>query len=203
MPEQSPVDQEKVDDLSKQISIWLQTKMYGVDVRTALAWTVEHFSALHYDMNELVEKVIEEMRKLAEKWEKEAKDLKETWVNTTQELKDTWDNTTEELRNNWSIEVNRLSNSWQTILDSWEDIVSQATTDTEIIESRINHDQKMFKTLKSRLDHDFNVIEEALEKQKQANELKWDYLFFSGTEEDWNSLPVEEQQKYQFAGVTD
>lgn len=227
LPETNPIDQAKVDALSKEISKWLQTKMYGVDVRTALAWAVEHFSAMHYDENVLVlamQRVVEE-------------------------YKQHFDQTTAELGNNWTNKINELNKNWQHQLDEWNRIIAGVTTDTEIKDARVDRNGNHYATLKERLDASqtidyantqevidgyFNnkaispkslkdalptiapkpVVASTLEARAAADNTKMmtparvkdsilDNVCFIGTQSEWEALTPNQQSKYVFRAVVE
>lgn len=200
LPETNPIDQAKVDALSKEISKWLQTKMYGIDVRTALAWAVEHFSAMHYDENMLVlamQRVVEE-------------------------YKQHFDQTTAELGNNWTNKVNEFNQNWQNQLDEWNRIIAGATTDTEIKDARVDRNGNHYATLKERLDAiqtiDYANTQEVIDgyfnnKAVSPKALKGalptiasainSYIMFVGTQAEWDALPETEKAKYILRAVTE
>lgn len=76
------VDMNKVDEVHKLLAKWLREKMYGKDVREALARLAEQVSSDIYDD-----------RQVALALEKLAKELQAKWDNDTQKIIDEWKNT--------------------------------------------------------------------------------------------------------------
>lgn len=156
LPETNPIDQAKVDALSKEISKWLQTKMYGIDVRTALAWAVEHFSAMHYD-----EKlVVEALKRSTDQFTRDVQ-------NQVNQLSKTWNEQSANLTKQWTKNVGDLNNNWQNQLNRWNTIISGVTTDTEIVDARTDRNGHQYPTLAERLNAsqsiDYATTQEAIE----------------------------------------
>ncbi|TFJ55036.1 hypothetical protein CKN80_01015, partial [Carnobacterium divergens] len=76
------VDMNKVDEVHKLLAKWLREKMYGKDVREALARLAEQVSSDIYDD-----------RQVALALEKLAKELQAKWDRDTQKIIDEWKNT--------------------------------------------------------------------------------------------------------------
>lgn len=76
------IDMNKVDEVHKLLAKWLREKMYGKDVREALARLAEQVSSDIYDD-----------RQVALALEKLAKELQAKWDRDTQKIIDEWKNT--------------------------------------------------------------------------------------------------------------
>lgn len=80
--EENWVEVFKISGTHKTLAAWIREKMYGIDVREALARLVEQMSSDLYDD-----------RQIAIALDKLAKELQEKWDNDTQKIIDEWKNT--------------------------------------------------------------------------------------------------------------
>ncbi|WP_167736865.1 hypothetical protein, partial [Carnobacterium divergens] len=117
--EENWVDMNKVDEVHRLLAKWLREKMYGRDVREALARLAEQVSSDIYDD-----------RQVALALEKLAKELQAKWDRDTQK-----------------------------IIDEWKNTIGGVTVDSEVINSRIDIQGIVYKTLKERLDDMQSKIE--------------------------------------------
>ena len=76
------VDMDKVDEIHKQLARWLREKMYGLDVREALARLVEQTSSDLFDANQVALALEQLAISLEEKWNEEYQSLTDEWKNT-------------------------------------------------------------------------------------------------------------------------
>lgn len=76
------VDMDKVDGIHKQLARWLREKMYGLDVREALARLVEQTSSNLFDTNQVALALEQLAISLEEKWNEEYQSLTDEWKNT-------------------------------------------------------------------------------------------------------------------------
>lgn len=76
------VDMDKVDELHKELAKWLRKKMYGLDVREALARLVEQTSSDLFDANQVALALEKLAISLEEKWNEDYKLLSGEWKNT-------------------------------------------------------------------------------------------------------------------------
>ena len=76
------VDMDKVDEIHKQLARWLREKMYGLDVREALARLVEQTSSNLFDTNQVALALEQLAISLEEKWNEEYQSLTDEWKNT-------------------------------------------------------------------------------------------------------------------------
>lgn len=84
----TPIDNEnwvnidKVDELHKKLARWIREKMYGIDVREALARLVEQTSSDLYDANQTALSLENLANYLSNKWEEEYLSLSNEWKDT-------------------------------------------------------------------------------------------------------------------------
>lgn len=84
----TPIDNEnwvnidKVDELHKKLARWIREKMYGIDVREALARLVEQTSSDLYDANQTALSLENLANYLSNRWEEEYLSLSNEWKDT-------------------------------------------------------------------------------------------------------------------------
>lgn len=78
----SRIDQDKVSEVHKLLSKWLREKMYGVDVREALARLAEQMSSDLYDDRQIAIALEKLAEKLQKQWDDEFQRINEEWKNT-------------------------------------------------------------------------------------------------------------------------
>lgn len=76
------IDQDKVSEVHKLLSKWLREKMYGVDVREALARLAEQMSSDLYDDRQIAIALEKLAEKLQKQWDDEFQRINEEWKNT-------------------------------------------------------------------------------------------------------------------------
>lgn len=76
------IDQDKVSEVHKLLSKWLREKMYGVDVREALARLAEQMSSDLYDDRQIAIALEKLAEKLKKQWDDEFQRINDEWKNT-------------------------------------------------------------------------------------------------------------------------